>query len=665
MKTKIVLVIFSICVCQLFSQTKINKTDSISKVYTLGEVAVSGLRQSSKFQQIGAAQMQQFNREDLASALKLLPGVNITNVGGRNEAMVYLRGFDLRQVPIFADGVPIYVPFDGYIDLTRFTTYDLSKISISKGFTSILYGSNTLGGAVNLISRKPNKALEADIEAGMKLSSAGFNGYHTALNIGTKQKLFYALGSFSILDKKFMSLSDDFTAVKGENGGKRDHSESRDFKASAKVGYTPNATDEYSLNYTIQRANKGVPTYCGINPTQGYRYWEYPEWNKSSIYFISKTVLTPKTYLKTNAFYDKYYNSLSAFDDSTYTSQKKGSSFNSEYDDYTTGGSLELSTEAIQSNTLKFAFHEKYDVHREHNTGEKIRTFADNTLSIGAEDTYKINDKINAIAGFSYNRRASIEAQNYFSTKDSIADFPSNTGNAINYQLGGIYNITSNQQLTLSASHKTRFPTLKDRYSYKMGKAIPNPDLTAESGWNFELNYAATLSNKLQVEGAVFYNRLKNAIQQVDNVEPGKYQMQNVGNATFKGFELQAGWAPTKELTSGVTYSYIDRENTSKPSVKFTDVPKHKVFGFLQYNLAKKDAYLQMNGEYNSKRISTSDGKYTAGEYFLLNTKIHTAVYKGLSVEAAVNNLFDKNYCVVEGYPEEGRTLLFTLKYKL
>jgi len=608
--------------------------------------------------------MQQFNREDLASALKLLPGVSITNVGGRNEAMLYLRGFDLRQVPVFADGVPIYVPYDGYIDLSRFTTYDLSEISVSKGFTSILYGSNTLGGAVNLISRKPTKPLEADVEAGIKLSSDGFNGYHTALNIGTRQKLFYALGSLSLLDKKFMNLSNDFTAVKGENGGKRDHSNSRDFKAGAKLGYTPNATDEYSVNYSLINAEKGVPTYCGINPTQGYRYWEYPEWNKSSIYFISKTVLTPKTYLKTNAFYDTYHNSLSAYDDSTYTTQKKGSSFNSIYNDHTTGASVELATETFQSNTLKFAFHEKYDVHKEHNIGEKIRTFADNTLSIGTEDTYKITDKINAVAGLSYNRRASIKAQNYFSSKDSIADFPSNTSDALNYQLGGIYNLNSNQQLSLSASHKTRFPTLKDRYSYKLGKAIPNPDLKPESGWNFELNYAATLSDKFQVEGAIFYNKLKDAIQQVDNVEPGKYQMQNTGNATFKGFELQAGWAPIKELTSGITYTYIDRENNSNPIIKFTDVPKHRVFGFLQYNLLKRDVYAQINGEYNSERISTSDGKYTAGEYFLLNAKMHSVVYKGLSAEAVVNNIFDKNYCVVEGYPEEGRTFLFTLKYK-
>ncbi len=663
-KTLLLLLIAS-CTGGAFAQKTTAKKDSVSRVYSLGEVSVSALNLSNKFQQIGTIELQQFNRDDLASALKILPGANITNVGGRNEAMLYLRGFDLRQVPIYADGVPIYVPYDGYIDLSRFTTYDLSKITVSKGFTSILYGSNTLGGAVNLVSRKPVKPFELDAQTGLKLSSYGLNSYYSAVNLGTKQKKFYALGSFSLLDKKFMSLSEDFIPLKGETGGRRDNSQSKDFKASAKVGYTPNETDEYSVNYTIQEAEKGVPTYSGHNVSQGYRYWKYPEWNKSSLYLITKTALTSNTYLKGNAFYDKYLNLLYAYDDSTYTTQKKASSWKSHYDDYTTGASLELATEAIGCNTLKFAAHEKYDVHREHNDGEKVRAFIDNTLSIGVEDTYRFSKQWNVIAGVSYNIRSSVKAQNYFSSKDSIADFPSNTGRALNYQMALVYNLADNQQLSACASHKTRFPTLKDRYSYKLGKAVPNPDLKPEYGWSFELNYAATLSKKLQVEAALFLNKLKDAIQQVDNVKPGQYQLQNVGDAEFKGIELQAGWKPVSQLSTGVSYSYIERKNISKPSVKFTDVPKHKVFGYAQYNLSKPDAYFQLSSEYNSERISTSDGKYTAPEYFLLNAKIHTQLYKGLAFEASVNNIFDKNYSIVEGYPEEGRTFLFSLKYKL
>ena len=663
MKTKFILLLMVLLAGKVCAADTTDKNDSISRVYTLGEVSVNAIKTSSQFQQIDMQQFQQFNRDDLASALKLLPGLNLTTVGGRNEAMVYLRGFDLREVPIYADGVPIYVPYDGYIDLSRFTTYDLSKISVSKGFTSILYGSNTLGGAINLISRKPVEKFEADGESGIKLSNDGINGYHSALNIGGKYNKFYYMGNISYLKKNFVSLSDDFVPRKGENGGRRDHSESKDFKTNLKVGYTPNATDEYSINYIIQKAEKGIPTYCGLNTAaSSYKYWEYPDWDKSSLYFISKTKLSPSTYLKTNVFYDKYYNKLNAWDDSTYTTMKKKSSFVSIYDDYTAGGSAELSTDYFANNTLRFALHEKYDVHNEHNEGALNKHFADNTLSIGAEDAYRFSTQLNAIAGVSYNIRSSVKADSVVTSTSNI-QFMSNTSNNFNYQLGLVYNPATDQQITLSASRKSRFPTLKDRYSYKLGTAMPNPALKPEYSWNFELNYAATLSDKLQIEAAAFLNKLQDAIQSV-TIATNLTQMQNTGRATFKGFELQAGWAPIKAINAGVSYSYIDRRNDSNPSVLFTDVPKNKIFAFAQLNLPDDEGYFQVSGEYNSKRISTSDGLYTAAGYYLLNAKFHFALLKPLACEFLVNNILDKNYAVVEGYPEEGRTFQFLLKYK-
>lgn len=81
---------------------------------------------------------------DVSRALNLLPGVTLTTSGPRNESMVSIRGFDLRQVPVYMDGIPVYVQYDGYVHLARFTTFDLSAVDISKGFSSVLYGPNSL-----------------------------------------------------------------------------------------------------------------------------------------------------------------------------------------------------------------------------------------------------------------------------------------------------------------------------------------------------------------------------------------------------------------------------------------------------------------------------------------------------------------------------------------
>ena len=82
--------------------------------------------------------------------------MSFTRIGSRNETTVYVRGFDMRQVPLFIDGIPIYTPYDGYADLGRFTTFDVAEVRVSKGFASVLYGPNALGGAINIVSRRPD-----------------------------------------------------------------------------------------------------------------------------------------------------------------------------------------------------------------------------------------------------------------------------------------------------------------------------------------------------------------------------------------------------------------------------------------------------------------------------------------------------------------------------
>lgn len=108
--------------------------------FSLGEVEVIGQRAGSINTTIDARQIRLFAKNDVSRTLNLLPGVNLSAVGPRNEAMVYVRGFDLRQVPLLIDGIPVYIPYDGYVDLARFTTFDLSAIHVSKGYPPCCMG---------------------------------------------------------------------------------------------------------------------------------------------------------------------------------------------------------------------------------------------------------------------------------------------------------------------------------------------------------------------------------------------------------------------------------------------------------------------------------------------------------------------------------------------
>jgi len=474
----------------------------------------------------------------------------------------------------------------------------------------------------------------------------------------------------SVLSRDFMPLSGSYVASKNEDGGERDNSDTRDRNATVKVGYTPNSTDEYSITFNSQHSVKGVPLYTGSNPYNKTRYWRFTNWDKTSLYYIGRTSLGEKSYLKTRAYFDNYYNTLEAYDDATYTTQNKPSSFSSRYDDHTVGGSVEFGTSIAQSNILKVALHDKYDMHNEiGDTGEEPLKFADNTFSIAVENTWSASKNLSIIAGVRQDFRSTIEAQEF--TDDPlpvIRDFQLEDNQATNAQLAVVGRLDDHQTLTGYVARTTRFPTLKDRYSYRMGQAIANPGLDPENSLNYGIDYAFTPSGNFSLHASVYQSKLDDTIQQVNNVyydtasSTWLWQMQNTGKSTFTGFESSVDWQPLGWLKAHLAYSYIDRQNDSNPDLVFTDVPKHKLTGYVQF-LLNNETWLLVESEYNTKRYSTSDGLYTAAPYGLVNLHMNAGLTDALLLHAAVNNLFDRNYEVAEGYPEAGREYVVSMNY--
>ncbi|WP_276481068.1 TonB-dependent receptor plug domain-containing protein [Paraflavitalea pollutisoli] len=670
--------LWALCLCTqwclaqdaLVASTNNSSADTTApRFFTLGEVEVISKRQSDINGFLSAQKLQAFAKNDVSKALNLLPGVHLSAVGPRNEAMIFLRGFDLRQVPLLIDGIPVYIPYDGYVDLARFTTFDLSAVNISKGYTSVLYGPNALGGAINLVSSRPVKKFEFNGASGWQSG-----GYRTNINIGSNLGQFYVQAGFSKLNRDSFPLSNDFKPSKTEEGHWRNNSWSTDEKYSVKVGFTPNKKTALALSYIYQHGKKGTPVYTGTDTLNAQfknpRFWQWPYWDKQSLYFIANTQIDSNQYIKGRLYYDKFKNQLNSYDDATYTKISRPYAFKSFYNDYTLGAIAEYGHSLWQQrDQLRATVQFKQDVHREHNEGEPERTMSDNTLTLGVENEFKITPQLLLLTGISYNNRNSLKAQDYNSTTKVVADYPSNNNDAVNIQGGLEYRLGSNNVLTASVARKTRFATTKDRYSYRMGAAIPNPDLTAEYTLNYELGYRGHFNNRLTVQGALFYSKIHNTIQMVSNVKYDsarkvwQSQLQNTGEAEFMGVEAGIEYQVIAPLKAGVNYTYVKRNNLSNPTILFTDVPEHKVFGFVQYQW-KTWASLQANIEYNADRYSTTYGT-KAGGFTLLNARALVPVWKYFSIEGGINNIAGVNYALVEGYPEPGRNYFVNVVYHL
>lgn len=598
------------------------------------------------------------NLRTVPDVLTLVPGVSIQRIGARNERGLFVRGFDMRQVPLYIDGIPVYVPYDGYVDMDRFLTYDVGEIQVAKSFTSPLYGPNALGGAVNLITKAPTQPFHLDLGAGLGSGNLkeGF------LNSGLRRRSFWAQGGLAWLSSDTFPLSGNFRPVPLQPAGDRNNAYRTDFKGRIRFGWAPNTRDQYTFTYASQKGEKGNPPYAGADPSVRVRFWQWPQWDKESLYFVGNKGLGEFSYLRARLYYDKFDNLLRAYDNACYCTQRLPSSFTSPYDDDTYGASLEWGTRAGSRQTIKSSFFFKDDTHREGNLGEPARTFRDQIFSVGFEDTVRLSQRASAIIGVSADRLQVLNAQNLVA--GVVSPFPKNDLWAWNPQAAVFYTLGESTKLHLTFARKTRLPTIKDRYSYRLGQAIPNPYLREERTNNWEFGLTHLLGRRMFLEANLFRSDVSNSTQRFF-VQPNVFQLRNLGEARYLGGELGIHTALTSRLQLQANYTYLSRKNISNPGLLMVDTPRHKTLGAVIYQLGSR-VYLMADLRYEAGRFFQNDaGRFgRASNYAVVDFGGSVRLYRQAELQAAVQNALDRNYFLVDGYPEAGRTAFVNLRYR-
>lgn len=600
---------------------------------------------------LGERDVRVLDRSSFANLFTLASGITASKVGPRNEDTIYLRGFDLRQTPLYVDGIPVYVPYDGYVDLARFLSADVGEVRVSRGLTSNLYGPNTLGGAINVVSRRPSRPFEA-------VGSLSFGSGEVvdgAVQLGSQRNGFYVNGGVSALRRDTYPLSDDFTPNVNQPGGDRLNADAEDYKVNAAVGYMTSSGSEYVLRVVRQRGEKGNPLYAGSDPLVRPRFWQWPYWDKDSVYGLANYQFGDAAWLKARVYYDTFENSLFAFDDATFTTQARPSSFRSRYDDYTVGTTLEAGGNLSQRLTLRAVAHWKSDVHREANDGEPQRRVEDRLLSGGTELTAQLRSNLSLVAGLSVDNQDAVQAQDF--QGGVITDFPMASATGVNPQLTMYYGFADSGRLHAGVSRKTRLPTIKDRYSYRMGQALPNPSLEAERATSVEVGYERPLTGQLNLSATALYIDVDDLVQQVF-LQPNLFQLQNVGRVAHTGFDvdLRARWHTRVETRVG--YNYLHRETKSTPAVPLLNTPGHKLLATAIVQPVNRLQLATVLAVESQRTVQNEGGTLLRlSSYATLDVKGGWQIARDISAEAGVRNLFDRNYFLADGYPQPGRTL--------
>ncbi|PZU45345.1 MAG: TonB-dependent receptor [Sphingomonas sp.] len=665
--------------------------------FDLGTITVTGTRPDGLSIGSGALTSEAilaFERPTLDDAASLIPGVTAGNSGGsRNERLLFVRGFDRFQVPLSVDGIRIYLPADNRLDFGRFLTGDIAEIQVAKGYVPVVDGPGAMGGAVNLVTRTPGKEIEAEARATLsfdrKFDKSGYSLFGYA---GTRQDRWYAQVSGTRTERDFFTLSHRFTPTANQAAGRRDLSDTQDWRVNARIGFTPSEGQEVALSYTKQEGAKNAPIETTV-PLPVQRYWSWPEWNIETIALHLKTPLGDKARLTGKAYRSRFDNLLRSFDSRSQSSQTLGRSFNSWYDDEALGGSLKLDVDLTASQGLTIAAHVRQDEHVEWQQSfpsgftEPKQTSRETTWSLAAEHRIALAPTLAFRWGASLDWRDLHQAQDYGTPPGGgasrVFDYERQNGDAWNAQGQIEWTPDDARRLALSVSSRARFPSLFERFSSRFGGATSNPGLKAERATQAELS-GSLAQGPFTLEAAAYVARVSDAIFAVPALYypctgsttpppapvPGceaqaVSQSRNVGSGTYWGADGAITAAITATLKAGASLSFVERdiEDPNVPAFRPTGVPSFSGFLWADWQPIPQLSVLP-SVDFATDRwlVNTAGTNWRRdGGHALANLRIAWRPRDGLELAAGARNLFDTNYELAEGFPEQGRNFTLSL----
>lgn len=628
----------------------LSDTSRVVPDYTLAEIVVLGERnavtRAATVYQVGRDRIDELGIRTPRDAMEHVPGVYFSRTG-RNESTFRLRGFEQRQVSVFLDGVPVSLPYDGLVDVSQFVGTNLESVRVSHGFSSLLYGANSLGGSVSLMTRPPSPrpSVSGRLEGsdhGRLFGSVEASGGSDRLRLS---------GSASLERAESFSLSRDFVPTMNEEGDERANSSYDRRRAGLRVQYLISDAHQVGLNLSGTDNSFDVPPNA---VTDRPRYWRFPVWRRGLASINTQHVLSPVVGLRTAWFHDRYRNMVRSFDDDTYTTQERGYAFNSEYDDSSTGVSLYPSLSLLRVGATDGVFSYRRDVHRQRSGYEPFERYSTDVLAVALEQDVDWTDGLSMMMGVNLNHLRPLVAEGH-PVGDPLTQV--NAQGALLVRHGTL--LSSRYAL----ARKSRFPTMKELYDSRLGRNLPNPELRSEVAMHGEVGLDAAW-RAWNGGVSVFRSEVRDLISGVA-VGDGLLQLQNIQRSRMEGVEVEAQYRDRRGSVA-VNYAYLRAVNRSpdRDSDRLLYRPAHRFNGMVSVRVHDR---LRLGGEVS----------YTAGQYYQnpdsrewerlndmtwITFRVEHELRNGVGWYLRIDNASDASYFSEFGIPLPGREISVGLK---
>lgn len=627
-KERFVLAFFTGCLISAVSLQAQTGKDStkVARSYAINEVVVTGTRSETDVRHlpmtvsvVGRPQLEASQQTSVLPVLNSqVPGFFSTSRGVMGygvatgaSGQMSLRGIEgpaqaglpTTGLLVLIDGHPQYMGLMGHPIADAYQTMMAERVEVLRGPASVLYGSNAMGGVINIVTRKMQE-----------------DGIRTNINIGA--------GSYGSIQTEATNrirkgrFSSTVTASYNRTDGHRADMAFEQYGGYAKLGY------DFTDNWKVW-GDVNVTRFNATNP--GSVMKPYID-NDQRITRGMTSFALENYYEKTSGALSFFYNWGDHWINDGYQPGGEPLQYRFNSNDQMLGVSWYQSVQLFQGNRLTVG------ADYFHFGGEAWNQFFDGHRETSA------NKSLNEVAGY-VDFRQDIAA---WLTLDAGArvDYHSQTGTEFIPQVGLAFHLPENAEIKAMASKGFRNPTIREMYMFPP----QNPDLKPEKLWNYELSFSQRLmDNRLSYGLNVFYINGENLIIRLPNPNGSGMLNQNSGGIENWGAEANVGYQFNPVWSVMANYSWLHMENPVLAS------PEHKLYGGVNF---RKGRWSASTGIQYVKGLYTDLDAATKENFVLWDMQGSFKATNYLSFYVRGENLLAQRYEINAGYPMPKATFM-------
>jgi vitamin B12 transporter len=582
-------------------------------------------------------QMDQRQTRFVSDVLRDVPGVAVSRSGGPGTStQVRMRGGEANHTLVLFDGADISDPFQGEFDFAGLQAGDIERIEILRGSQSALYGSDAVGGVINLLPRRGDGALsvEAFAEAG------AFETWATAANLGYGDDTGDIFVSAGHNETSGTNVSRFGAEDDGEedsslffNGGLRPASnlelrafvryvetkadtDPQDFAfpATPTEGLVIDGPDTTSSTQLFANVSGELSLFDDAWQTRlTYTYADVDRENFATDFFAFPVALTP-------FFTAGERNKVSLVSAVTFATGEVSHKLT---------GALDWKTERFQ-NVATGVFDPGINGEREMDNTGYVASY---DVSIGDVD-----------AGAAYRH----DANDHFADSDT-------------YRLQASWRVTDATRLRGSIGSGVKNPTNFELFGFDPGAFIGNPNLKPEKsvGWDVGIDHTF-LAGDARVTATYFEATLEDEIFTVFTFVPPFSFFSSPDNRTTeserKGIELTLEAKVDEAWSLDAVYTYLDAVEAGLEEVRRAPHTAALNLNYRFLDRAQATLTVRYNGEQFDNEFSTAtpESRVRLQAFTLVNLNVSYELTDNVELFARAENLLDEKYEEVYSYATPG-----------